>query len=64
VITDYDELVEAIRALHRPQVTSTGLKCTECASWNPGQQRLRRTEWPCPTIYMVMPKQDDNYYAS
>jgi hypothetical protein len=64
VITDYDELATAIRELHRPQVTSTGLKCTECASWNPEQQRLRRMTWPCPTIYMVMPDQDPHYYAS
>lgn len=60
MIDNYDELAEAIRALHKPQVTSTGLKCTECASWNPSQQRLRRMEWPCPTAYMVMLERDDH----
>lgn len=64
MITDYDELAEAIRELHRPKVTSAGLRCSVCARWVNHSPRLVRDEWPCATIRMVMPMPDPNFYAS
>lgn len=61
-MTSYEELAEAVHALHRPRNTAAGLRCSTCATWE--GYRLKRSDWPCATILLVTPPRDENYYAS
>lgn len=48
---ELEVLVRDIRQMHRRKVTSTGVKCGECAVWE--NFRLKRAPWPCDTIQLV-----------